>query len=114
MIQALMLKPPPPFYFLIIALCEQCQQNPSQAIFNLASRQQLTQQRFRKMLQICQDCSTISPLDAISVSSDADAMADIPCDSLDCPGFYERLKAKKDVQAACSYSSLIEDFFSSS
>jgi hypothetical protein len=36
--------------------------------------------------------------------------ADIPCDSLDCPIFYERHKAKQDVKATSNYDELLEEF----
>lgn len=96
------------------SLCEPCRQKVGQTIFSLISRQQLTQQRFRKILQICQDCSSLSPLDAMSVVSNTELIADIPCDSLDCPVFYERLKAKQDVSVASSYNSLIDGLSDSS
>lgn len=69
------------------------------------SRQQKAQQKFRHTLQTCQDCSKVNPLDAMFVI-EGDQFADIPCDSLDCPIFYERLKAKKDVGITLKYDTL--------
>lgn len=50
----------------------------------------------------------------MSVVSNTELIADIPCDSLDCPVFYERLKAKQDVSVASSYNSLIDGLSDSS
>ncbi|OAD06266.1 hypothetical protein MUCCIDRAFT_9808, partial [Mucor lusitanicus CBS 277.49] len=74
------------------SICEQCKQAASNTLFTLLSRQQMSQNKFRKVLQACQDCSNLSPLDAMTVVEQEQHYADIPCDSLDCPIFYERLK----------------------
>ncbi|KAG1445129.1 hypothetical protein G6F56_010019 [Rhizopus delemar] len=71
-------------------LCETCTSEPHKTIYTLTSRQTLSQ-----------------TLDAITVC-EAD-YADVPCDSLDCPVYYERLKAKKDVTATSSYDNLINE-----
>ncbi|RCH78608.1 DNA polymerase zeta [Rhizopus stolonifer] len=88
-------------------LCETCTSEPHKTIYTLTSRQTLSQSKLRKLLNVCQDCSNLSALDAITVC-EAD-YADVPCDSLDCPVYYERLKAKKDVTATSSYDNLINE-----
>lgn len=48
----------------------------------------------------------------MSVSSEIveqDQYADIPCNSLDCPTFYQRYKAKKDVKATQAYDIFLDD-----
>jgi hypothetical protein len=35
--------------------------------------------------------------------------ADIPCESLDCPIFYERCKAKEDVKVTLSYNAILDN-----
>lgn len=77
-------------------------------VFTLTSRQQKAQQKFRKILQTCQECSKVDPLNAMFVT-EGNQFADVPCDSLDCPIFYERLKAKKDVGATLGYDTLIQE-----
>lgn len=42
--------------------------------------------------------------------NEQDQYADIPCDSLDCPIFYERHKAKQDVKATSNYNELLDEF----
>ncbi|KAL9544595.1 hypothetical protein MBANPS3_007546 [Mucor bainieri] len=92
------------------AICNQCKQDASSTLFTLLSRQQMSQDKFRRVLQACQDCSKLSPLDAMTVVEQQQEhhYADVPCDSLDCPVFYERLKAKEDVRVTSSYDALID------
>ncbi|KAG1119475.1 hypothetical protein G6F42_012967 [Rhizopus arrhizus] len=90
------------------AICDQCKQETSNTVFTLLSRQQMSQNRFRKILQACQNCSSLSPLNAMTVVEQEEQYADIPCDSLDCPVFYKRLKAKEDVRVTSSYDILID------
>lgn len=92
-----------------LAVCEQCKQDAGNTIFTLISRQQMSQNKFRKILQACKDCSSLSPLDAMTVVEPEQQFADLPCDSLDCPIFYERLKAKEDVRVTCTYDTLIQN-----
>lgn len=98
------------FTVLHLVICQQCQEKPYDAIFTLTTRQQQAQDKFRSTLQTCQDCSGISPLDAMSVQK-KDTYADIPCNSLDCPIFYERCKAKQDVKVTSNYNVLLESFY---
>jgi len=96
------------WYSYVLAICNQCKQNTSSTVFTLLSRQQMSQNKFRKIVQACQECSNLSPLDAMTVVEQEQPYADIPCDSLDCPKFYERLKAKEDVRVTSSYDTLID------
>jgi DNA polymerase zeta len=89
---------------LIIAICEDCLDNIGNTVFTLISRQKKTQQKFQDILKTCQDCSKVNPF-----AIEGDQFADIPCDSLDCPVFYERLKAKKDVRTTIEYDTIIHD-----
>lgn len=68
----------------------------------------MSQDKLRRLLQACQDCSNLSPLDAMTVVEQKQHYADVPCDSLDCPVFYERLKAKEDVRVTSSFDTLID------
>ncbi|KAI8639136.1 hypothetical protein BD408DRAFT_392872, partial [Parasitella parasitica] len=94
---------------IFLFLCEQCKNDAGSTVFTLLSRQQMSQDKFRKLLQACQDCSKVSPLDAMVVVDEELQYADIPCDSLDCPIFYKRLKAKEDVRVTDTYNTLIQD-----
>ncbi|KAI9247624.1 hypothetical protein BY458DRAFT_536724 [Sporodiniella umbellata] len=77
------------------------QAEPDKTIYTLNTRQSLSQKKFRKLLIACQTCSGLSALDAMTVCKSD--YADIPCDSLDCPIYFERLKAKKDVITTLEY-----------
>ncbi|CEP18773.1 hypothetical protein [Parasitella parasitica] len=92
-------------------ICKQCKEDTSSTIFTMLSRQQISQDKFRKLLQVCQDCSNVSPLDAMTVMEQEQEYADIPCNSLDCPIFYERLKGKEDVRVTDTYNALIQNFY---
>ncbi|KAG1048906.1 hypothetical protein G6F43_008737 [Rhizopus delemar] len=72
-------------------ICEICAKEPHKAIYTLTSRQTLSQ-----------------TLDAVTVEVNTD-YADVPCTSLDCPLYYERLKAKEDVRTMSSYGDLINE-----
>ncbi|KAG2233310.1 hypothetical protein INT48_007746 [Thamnidium elegans] len=89
-------------------ICEQCQLKPSDTVFTLTTRQQQAQKKFQSILQTCQDCCTISSLDAIAVQEGE--CADVLCVSLDCPIYYKRCKAKEDVKATSNYDALLDLF----
>lgn len=93
-----------------IVICEYCQREPSETIFTLSIRQQQAQDKFRRLLETCHQCSKLSPLDAMAVENEQNEFdfADIPCESLDCPVFYERCKAKEDVKTTLSYNSILD------
>ncbi|KAI9468117.1 MAG: hypothetical protein EXX96DRAFT_493093 [Benjaminiella poitrasii] len=92
------------FFFL---LCEQCQANPMHTIFTLTTRQQLSQKKLKKLLSTCQECSQSATI----IANNRDGLLDIPCDSLDCPVFYQRLRAKEDVRMTLNYDTLIQEKF---
>lgn len=94
----------------LIAICQMCRTKPYETIYQLSSREQQAQDRYRKIMEICQTCTGISALDAMVVSKE-EKYADIPCNSLDCPIFYERWKAKQDVKATSHYHDLIESIY---
>ncbi|KAI8975441.1 hypothetical protein BDF20DRAFT_914372 [Mycotypha africana] len=110
------------------AICIQCKQNSVRTTLTIVTRQKLIRERLRNVMQTCQNCSKLSALDAMTVvpltqvakaasttnpiasSSLKAPIADIPCDSLDCPIFYERLKAKQDTKLANHYDLLLDEF----
>ncbi|KAI7899268.1 uncharacterized protein BX663DRAFT_522025 [Cokeromyces recurvatus] len=87
------------------SLCKQCQENPMHTIFTLTTRQKLAQQKLKRLLSACQACSKLPLI------HDFDGLLNVPCESLDCPIFYQRLKAKEDVQITLSYDTLIQERF---
>ncbi|GAA5804066.1 hypothetical protein HPULCUR_009552 [Helicostylum pulchrum] len=89
-------------------ICEQCQSKPYDTIFTLTTRQRQAQKKFQSILQTCQDCCTISSLDAMTVQEGE--CVDVPCVSLDCPIYYKRCKAKEDVKATSNYDALLDLF----
>ncbi|KAI9260852.1 hypothetical protein EDC94DRAFT_519975 [Helicostylum pulchrum] len=89
-------------------ICEQCQSKPYDTVFTLTTRQRQAQKKFQSILQTCQDCCTISSLDAMTVQEGE--CVDVPCVSLDCPIYYKRCKAKEDVKATSNYDALLDLF----
>ncbi|KAI8089385.1 putative DNA polymerase zeta catalytic subunit [Halteromyces radiatus] len=96
-------------------ICPDCLDQPSRTVFTLISRQRQTQKRLETALLICQNCSGLINADLISTNDSNElkigntGYMDMPCDSLDCPVLYERIKACHDVYGSSSYDSLIED-----
>ena len=93
----------------------QCRQAPSETIFTLTTRQHQMQNKFRRHLQTCQNCTKLSPLDSMTVQTgetEKEQFADIPCDSQDCHLFYERCKAKEDAYTALAYGKVLNDIIS--
>ncbi|KAI8393678.1 uncharacterized protein BYT42DRAFT_551883 [Radiomyces spectabilis] len=93
-------------------ICDKCKHQKSLSLLTLISRQRETQEKLGAVLEVCDNCSQISPLLTASTNPHAaigrSGYADHPCDSLDCPVFYERIKAKNDVRATSTYDTLLE------
>ncbi|KAI8148312.1 hypothetical protein BJV82DRAFT_591635 [Fennellomyces sp. T-0311] len=92
-------------------ICTTCQSQPAQTANTLLTRQAETESHLTNVLLLCQSCSGISPI--LTASTDPRApiddtgYADHACDSLDCPVFFERVKAKNDVRATSTYDQLL-------
>lgn len=76
------------------------------------------QKRFGSILEVCQSCSSVLALIAASVPGTASTTlttstgyADHPCDSIDCPIFFQRQKLKKDVRVLSAYDVIIDRYF---
>ncbi|ORY95935.1 hypothetical protein BCR43DRAFT_531657 [Syncephalastrum racemosum] len=76
-------------------LCQDCTKHPSETLYHLSMRQAETQKKLDHILRVCFTCSRTSPLDDTH-----------PCDSLDCPVLYSRMKARRDVLATLTYDAL--------
>ncbi|KAI9322888.1 hypothetical protein BX666DRAFT_1899270 [Dichotomocladium elegans] len=95
------------------AICDNCQANLPKTIMTLRARQIASQAKLANVLQVCETCSRVSstitaPTDRRAAIDDT-GYADHPCDSLDCPVFFERIKAKNDVCATITYDDLISN-----
>ncbi|KAI8378836.1 putative DNA polymerase zeta catalytic subunit [Choanephora cucurbitarum] len=91
------------------SICAVCQQDPIKVIYTLSSRQHAAQTKFKNILQTCERCTKI-PTPVAMMSNTTNIIADSLCHSLDCPVYYQRLKAKEDVNTALCYDDLINDF----
>lgn len=95
-----------------IAICDACQAKYANTVYILRSRQAESQTRIADILKVCDTCSQVSS--TINAPTDDRAaigntgFADHPCDSLDCPVFYERVKAKNDIRATTTYDELLD------
>lgn len=74
-----------------------------QTIYTLSCRQSDTQTKLSNLLTVCESCSGVP-----RAVSDDDGIVDHPCDSLDCPVFFARIRAKDDVRATSTYDDLME------
>ncbi|KAI8976865.1 hypothetical protein BDB01DRAFT_801654 [Pilobolus umbonatus] len=72
-------------------LCVPCQQQSHITLYRLITRRKEAEDKYRQCLAVCSDCSGVPPLPSTEY-------VDIPCDSLDCPFFYTRLKAIEDMK----------------
>lgn len=90
-------------------VCESCSKEPQKVIYTLTCRQRSAQRKLRNILNTCRECTGLSPLEAkTSYEQSISQCEDVPCVSLNCPIYYERLAAKKDVQALLSYNKLLD------
>lgn len=69
-------------------LCEACREDASSAAVQLAVRLQSTEERLERMQQYCLECTG---------TRDA---REIACVSLDCPVFFDRLRAQEQYESA--------------
>lgn len=94
-----------------IAICDACQAKYANTVYILRSRQAESQTRIADILKVCDTCSQVSS--TINAPTDDRAaigntgFADHPCNSLDCPVFFERIKAKNDIRATTTYDELL-------
>lgn len=97
---------------LSIAICDACQAKYANTVYILRSRQAESQTRIADLLKVCDTCSQVSS--TINAPTDDRAaigntgFADHPCNSLDCPVFFERIKAKNDIRATTTYDELLD------
>jgi len=69
------------------AVCDVCKRNPEESLHALLGRLQEGEQRLKKVHTVCVSC-TQSPM-----------AEKIKCESLDCPWFYARKQAERDLEA---------------
>ncbi|KAG9286506.1 hypothetical protein G9A89_014672 [Geosiphon pyriformis] len=79
-------------------ICEECVDASRITAFQLQKKLQHTQRRFRSLVDICAMCSR-----------QPTAICDIACDSMDCPVFFERAKAKSELRMEQHVNELVED-----
>jgi DNA polymerase zeta len=111
---------PCPLFLIVpsqpLELCSSCIFKGAETLYTMKMRLNDAQKRFGSILEICQSCSgVLTPLSA-SVSNDASlgtatGYADHPCDSIDCPVFFQRQKMKRDVRVLSSYDTIIDRWF---
>ncbi|KAI8060050.1 hypothetical protein BC940DRAFT_371596 [Gongronella butleri] len=92
-------------------LCDTCMAQPSASILTIVSRQRAAEQRMSSIMHLCEHCSDVN---VPEIANDADTVGttgwvDMPCNSLDCPVYYERQKACHDLIGAITYNDLIDD-----
>lgn len=70
-----------------VALCGKCKRDAPGSLFKLQSRLHAVEKRVAEVVQVCQSCAALSPLDEVS------------CDSKDCPVFYTRRKMEARLRS---------------
>lgn len=70
-----------------VALCGKCKRDAPGSLFKLQSRLHAEEKRVAEVVQVCQSCAALSPLDEVS------------CDSKDCPVFYTRRKTEAKLRS---------------
>ncbi|ORX46984.1 DNA/RNA polymerase [Hesseltinella vesiculosa] len=77
----------------------------------LVCRKLAGQYRLTKLLKLCEHCSSLNVIDVApcETSTSCQGWVDLPCDSLDCPVYYERRKVFQDILGAAVYEALVED-----
>jgi hypothetical protein len=103
---------------LTTELCTNCLTNGAQTMFTMKMRLNDVQKRFGSIQDVCQSCSgVLSSLSAsVAIPSEAafgssTGYADHPCDSIDCPVFFQRQKLKRDVRVLSAYDTIIDRWF---
>jgi len=97
-------------------LCDACISNAADTLFTMRMRLNDAQKRFGSVLEICQSCSGVLTLQSASASNytslgNDTGYSDHPCDSIDCPVFFQRQKMKRDVRVLSSYEKVIDRWF---
>ncbi|OZJ05850.1 hypothetical protein BZG36_00882 [Bifiguratus adelaidae] len=97
-------------------LCETCSQNPSQSAYNLAAKSHLGDTKYQRLLEICKSCSGVSGYEAMLANmsiidiEDMKMDYDHPCNSMDCPVFFERTKLYNHIRNVTT-DTLLQDLY---
>ncbi|RUS18701.1 hypothetical protein BC937DRAFT_88438 [Endogone sp. FLAS-F59071] len=98
-----------------LELCQNCQSNPSISTFHLSMRQHRAEVKYAQLLDVCTSCSQISAAQATVESGVEaelnDSISRHPCDSMDCPVYFERVKARNEVKLTMKYSGILDRLF---
>jgi hypothetical protein len=105
-------------FHLAIELCKDCLANGANTLFTMKMRLNDAQKRFGSIQEVCQSCSGVLSSLSASVASGPESSfgssagyADHPCDSIDCPVFFQRQKLKRDVRVLSAYDTIIDRWF---
>ncbi|KAI8584678.1 hypothetical protein K450DRAFT_217450 [Umbelopsis ramanniana AG] len=99
-------------------LCKDCLMNGAETLFTMKMRLNDVQTRFGSIQEVCQSCSGVLSSLSASVAGGPESSfgsstgyADHPCDSIDCPVFFQRQKLKRDVRVLSTYDTIIDRWF---
>ncbi|KAH8553586.1 DNA polymerase zeta catalytic subunit [Umbelopsis sp. PMI_123] len=90
---------------VVTKLCTNCLTNGAQTMFTMKMRLNDVQKRFGSIQDVCQSCS------GVLTFGSSTGYADHPCDSIDCPVFFQRQKLKRDVRVLSAYDTIIDRWF---
>ncbi|KAL2017597.1 hypothetical protein VTK56DRAFT_1917 [Thermocarpiscus australiensis] len=71
-----------------LPLCGLCAADPASTMALLQARLNREERKYADVVKVCQSCAGFAPLEE-----------EVPCDSLDCPVFYTRVKQRARVRA---------------
>lgn len=100
--------------YLATELCQNCQSNPSVSTFHLSMRQHRAEVKYAQLLDVCTSCSQISAAQAVESGIEPELSESVsrhPCDSMDCPVYFERVKARNQVEVTMKHSNILDRLF---
>ncbi|RUS35011.1 putative DNA polymerase zeta catalytic subunit [Jimgerdemannia flammicorona] len=96
-------------------LCSKCRAKPSASTYHLSMKQHEAEVKYTQLLDVCASCSMITAGQSAFAAEDridtGSGVSLHPCDSMDCPVYFERTKTRNELKVTMGNLDVLDKLF---